>query len=82
MLISPFSGKNNHICPEDESQGLTDITFHNMNIYVNRENLRRELQIFIPPKIEGIEEIVQKGYDDTLRVLQQQNLCDYSLMVV
>ena len=77
LLISPFSGKNNHICPEDESQGITDITFHNMNIYVNRENLQRELQIFIPPKRGGIE-IIQKGYDDTLRFLQREKLCDYS----
>ncbi|KAK3699443.1 hypothetical protein QZH41_018610 [Actinostola sp. cb2023] len=77
LLISPFSGKNNHICPEDESQGITDITFHNMNIYVNRENLQRELQIFIPPKRGGIE-IIQKRYDDTLRFLQREKLCDYS----
>lgn len=53
-----------------------------MNIYVNRENLRRELQIFIPPKIEGIEEIVQKGYNDTLRFLKQEKLCDSPVKVV
>ncbi|KXJ20374.1 patatin-like phospholipase domain-containing protein 4 isoform X1 [Exaiptasia diaphana] len=82
LLISPFSGKNNHICPEDESQGIANITFHNMNIYVNRENLQRELQIFIPPKKEGINEIVQKGYNDTLRFLKQEKLCDSSLRVV
>ncbi|XP_031566531.1 patatin-like phospholipase domain-containing protein 4 isoform X1 [Actinia tenebrosa] len=82
ILISPFSGKDMHISPEDESQGITDITFHNMNIFVNRENLQRELRIFIPPKKEGIEEIVQKGYEDALKFLHKKNLCDHSLLVV
>ena len=50
-----------------------------MNIYVNRENLQRELQIFVPPRREGIESLVQLGFDDTLRFLQGENLCDYSL---
>lgn len=80
IRISPFSGKDNDICPQDESQGFTDITFHNMNIYVNRENLQRELQIFVPPRKEGIESIVQLGYDDTLRFLQEENLCNYSVI--
>ena len=48
-----------------------------MNVYVNRENLQRELQIFIPPKKEGIESLVQLGYSDTLRFLQEENLCSY-----
>lgn len=51
-----------------------------MNIYVNRENLQRELQIFVPPRKEGIESIVQLGYDDTLRFLQEENLCNYSVI--
>lgn len=50
-----------------------------MNVYVNRENLQRELQIFVPPKREGIEGLVQLGYDDTLRFLQEENLCNYSV---
>ena len=48
-----------------------------MNVYVNRENLQRELQIFIPPKKEGIESLVQLGYNDTLRFLQEESLCSY-----
>ena len=48
-----------------------------MNVYVNRENLQRELQIFIPPKKEGIESLVQLGYNDTLRFLQDESLCSY-----
>ena len=51
-----------------------------MNIYVNRENLQRELQIFVPPRKEGIESIVQLGYDDTLRFLQEENLCNYPVI--
>ena len=50
-----------------------------MNVYVNRENLQRELQIFVPPRREGIESLVQLGYDDTLRFLQEENLCNYSI---
>jgi len=77
IRISPFSGNGNDICPQDESQGFTNVTFRNMNVYVNRENLQRELQIFIPPKKEGIESLVQLGYNDTLRFLQEENLCSY-----
>ena len=77
IRISPFSGNGNDICPQDESRGFTDVTFRNMNVYVNRENLQRELQIFIPPKKEGIESLVQLGYNDTLRFLQEENLCSY-----
>ena len=77
IRISPFSGNGNDICPQDESRGFTDVTFRNMNVYVNRENLQRELQIFIPPKKEGIESLVQLGYNDTLRFLQDESLCSY-----
>ena len=77
IRISPFSGNGNDICPQDESRGFTDVTFRNMNVYVNRENLQRELQIFIPPKKEGIESLVQLGYNDTLRFLQEESLCSY-----
>ncbi|XP_068686138.1 patatin-like phospholipase domain-containing protein 4 isoform X1 [Montipora capricornis] len=80
IRISPFSGKHNDICPQDASHGFTDVTFHNMNIYVNRENLQRELQIFLPPKREGIESLVQLGFDDALRFLQRENLCSYPLI--
>ena len=79
IRVSPFSGNDNDICPQDKSQGFTDVTFHNMNVYVNRENLQRELQIFVPPKKEGIESLVQLGFSDTLRFLQQENLCNYPL---
>ena len=50
-----------------------------MNVYVNRENLQRELQIFIPPKKDGIESLVQLGFNDTLRFLRKENLCNYSV---
>lgn len=80
IRISPFSGKHYDICPQDASHGFTDVTFHNMNIYVNRANLQRELQIFLPPKREGIESLVQLGFDDALRFLQRENLCSYPLI--
>ncbi|CAH3149527.1 unnamed protein product [Pocillopora meandrina] len=79
IRVSPFSGNGNDICPQDESRGFTDVTFHNMNVYVNRENLQRELQIFIPPKKDGIESLVQLGFNDTLRFLRKENLCNYSV---
>lgn len=80
IRVSPFSGKHNDICPQDASQGFTDVTYHNMNVYVNRENLQRELQIFLPPKREGIESLVQLGFYDALRFLQRENLCSYPMM--
>ncbi|XP_074633862.1 patatin-like phospholipase domain-containing protein 4 isoform X1 [Acropora palmata] len=79
IRVSPFSGKHNDICPQDASQGFTDVTYHNMNVYVNRENLQRELQIFLPPKREGIESLVQLGFYDALRFLQRENLCSYPM---
>lgn len=50
-----------------------------MNVYVNRENLQRELQIFIPPKKDGIESLVQLGFNDTLRFLRKENMSNYSV---
>ena len=77
ICISPFSGNGQDICPTDSSKGITNITFHNMNVYINRENLRRELHIFIPPDREGIESMVLLGYNDTLKFLRKEGLLDY-----
>ena len=77
IRVSPFSGNGQDICPTDSSQGITNVTFRNMNVYVNRENLQRELHIFIPPNREGIESIVLLGYNDALKFLLKENLSNY-----
>lgn len=77
IRVSPFSGNGQDICPTDSSKGIMNVTFNNMNVYVNRENLQRELHIFIPPDREGIQSIVLQGYNDAFKYLKKENRLNY-----
>ncbi|XP_054898390.1 patatin-like phospholipase domain-containing protein 2 isoform X1 [Poeciliopsis prolifica] len=73
ITISPYAGESD-LCPRASTLTFHEVSFNNVSIQVNSENLYRVTSTFFPPEAETMAEICQSGYMDALRFLQENNM--------
>ncbi|XP_044172026.1 patatin-like phospholipase domain-containing protein 4 isoform X2 [Acropora millepora] len=73
VRVSPFSGEH-EICPRDKSRALTLMRWGNWNVHVNRENLRRSLNILYPPATQLRDKMFDNGFNDALHYIKTSGI--------
>ena len=73
VRVSPFSGEH-EICPRDKSGALTLMRWGNWNVHVNRENLRRSLNILYPPATQLRDKMYDNGFNDALHYIKTSGI--------
>ncbi|XP_023380728.1 patatin-like phospholipase domain-containing protein 4 isoform X2 [Pteropus vampyrus] len=72
VTISPFSGRSD-ISPRDKGQLNLHLTVANQDVTLSVANLARLRQVLFPPRRTGLESLHQRGFDDAVRFLLEED---------
>ncbi|XP_055942870.1 patanin-like phospholipase domain-containing protein atgl-1 [Argiope bruennichi] len=73
VSVAPFSG-NSDICPENDGLFLKSLTLSNTSIGLTASNMFMLLRVLFPASPDIQKDICERGYNDALRFLRDNDL--------